>query len=758
MSEPLGISLPHIYFTQENPSVPCSPNTDAVGYLGFLNDGKARISNSDQTDFDALIFGPDDGSSFEIHRNGTTFEVKLSDDSDYAPFKSSDGIFTGEIYAGSSVTQLTDSVGKILSAALNTVQVINGGTGLTTIGSGKLIYASDSDTFHDLSLGSTLSISSHTMDVIDNTSNQKIVICKNGGGVIGTRHKLNFIEGTNTSLTISDDNTNDKIDITITSTATGGGGGGLTGAGTNGYLTKWTGASSLGTSIITDDGSSIVTIPVANALFRVGTITGTSTATPAVISLGGSYSNTPGSHNKLKLYDTGSGDGMGFGVSSGALEINPGAGNDTVFYEGTTEVARFTSTKRLGIGTSPSSGSIDLLYSGTTFGINILNDSEDSNASNLQLGFNGNSTSYLRIGSFASVGTSGYSDLDNSCFIYSTDKKLSFFANGLVLGAQQRPDGKWYFPKGVGLKGNTNPSYALDIIGSAGLDGINLLSHGSVDDAAFLSVKLDSTHYMKLQSAGTSYGSAPYTGYNSFINAGHTFKFFDATSGDKEVFNIDNSGNFNFDPNASGFLMTFGGTTSSDVALKKGTGTVLAVRLGDNSADADLSANDITLTGDLEMATGSAVIGNVIYAGSGSVALNDAGGHILSSALNTVQPAQGGTGVNNGSSTITLAGNLVTTGAHSITFASTATTSVTLPTTGTLATLTGTEALSNKTISSSTIDNSNSITVQDNSFAIQDNVDNTKILNFQLSSITTGTTRTITVLDADIKLPIFSQF
>ena len=63
-----------------------------------------------------------------------------------------------------------------------------------------------------------------------------------------------------------------------------------------------------------------------------------------------------------------------------------------------------------------------------------------------------------------------------------------------------------------------------------------------------------------------------------------------------------------------------------------------------------------------------------------------------------VDPVYGGTGVNNGSSTITLAGNLVTSGANSLTLTTTSTTNVTLPTTGTLATLAGAETLTNKTL------------------------------------------------------------
>lgn len=45
-------------------------------------------------------------------------------------------LFAGLVKAGSSSTTLTDSAGKILSASLNTVAVANGGTGITSFGSG----------------------------------------------------------------------------------------------------------------------------------------------------------------------------------------------------------------------------------------------------------------------------------------------------------------------------------------------------------------------------------------------------------------------------------------------------------------------------------------------------------------------------------------------------------------------------------------------------------------------------------------------
>lgn len=123
---------------------------------------------------------------------------------------------------------------------------------------------------------------------------------------------------------------------------------------------------------------------------------------------------------------------------------------------------------------------------------------------------------------------------------------------------------------------------------------------------------------------------------------------------------------------------------------------------------------------------------------------------LTSSVVGILSPSNGGSGVNNGINTITLGGNLVTSGTFSTTFTQLFTGTITLPgSTSSLATLSLTENLTNKTL-----DNTNTISLKDTLFTLQDDVDNTKQLQFQLSGITSSTTRTLTAPDVSAVITV----
>lgn len=120
-----------------------------------------------------------------------------------------------------------------------------------------------------------------------------------------------------------------------------------------------------------------------------------------------------------------------------------------------------------------------------------------------------------------------------------------------------------------------------------------------------------------------------------------------------------------------------------------------------NTLDVIGTANRITVNAD-SVDIASTYVGQTSITTLGTIATGVWQGTI-------VNPTYGGTGVNNGSYTITLGGNVSTAGAvthagaYTQTFTATGNTSVTLPTSGTLATLTNSETISNKTITNSSI-------------------------------------------------------
>ena len=140
------------------------------------------------------------------------------------------------------------------------------------------------------------------------------------------------------------------------------------------------------------------------------------------------------------------------------------------------------------------------------------------------------------------------------------------------------------------------------------------------------------------------------------------------------------------------------GTTTIDWVQFSGAGQITAgaglTKTG-NTINAVGTANRITVATD-SIDIASTYAGQNTITTLGTIATGVWQGTI-------VGPTYGGTGVNNGTKTITLGGNFTHTGAHTLGLATTANTSVTLPTTGTLATLAGTETLTNKTITGAAI-------------------------------------------------------
>jgi hypothetical protein len=156
----------------------------------------------------------------------------------------------------------------------------------------------------------------------------------------------------------------------------------------------------------------------------------------------------------------------------------------------------------------------------------------------------------------------------------------------------------------------------------------------------------------------------------------------------------------------SSTLGVTGATTLSSTLGVSGA-TTLSSTLGVTGAatlSSTLGVSD-TISATLASGTGLAVTANATIGGTLGVTGNSTFGTITAGTWQgtIINPTYGGTGVNNGSKTITLGGDLTTSGAFATTLASTANTNVTLPTTGTLATLANTETFTNKTLTSPVI-------------------------------------------------------
>jgi hypothetical protein len=135
---------------------------------------------------------------------------------------------------------------------------------------------------------------------------------------------------------------------------------------------------------------------------------------------------------------------------------------------------------------------------------------------------------------------------------------------------------------------------------------------------------------------------------------------------------------------------TYGGT-----GINNGSNTIT---LSGNLSFSGAFNLGVTLTGatSITLPTSGTLISSTVTTLSSLVSI----GTITTGVWNAsvIGPTYGGTGVNNGSSTLTMAGNVTHAGSFTQSFTATGNTAVTLPTTGTLASLAGAETFTNKRI------------------------------------------------------------
>jgi hypothetical protein len=289
---------------------------------------------------------------------------------------------------------------------------------------------------------------------------------------------------------------------------------------------------------------------------------------------------------------------------------------------------------------------------------------------------------------------------------------LTFTAGGTDTNVNLVPNGTGIVDVGGKRVGNAaNPTQSSDLATKAYVDS---LSNG-LDVKA--SVRAATTANITLSNTQTIDGVALSVGDRVLVknqSTGSQNGIYVVASGSwSRAADFDNSPDIEVSPGT--FFFVEEGTTqadngyvvSNDTAITIGTTEITFSQFsgaGQITAGAGLtkSGNTLDVVGTADRITVNTDSVDIASTYVGQTSITTLGTITTGTWQGTiVDPTYGGTGVNNGSKTITLGGSFTHSGAHTLGVTTTANTSVTLPTTGTLATLAGTESLSNKTITSS---------------------------------------------------------
>lgn len=201
-----------IQFKDEGSNLGTSGTVDTVDFTGS-GVTASRVTNTLTVNIPASGVSDGDKGDITVTAGGTTWTI----DNDVVTFAKMQNIATArvlgrttassgdteELSAGAGISISSGTISSSITQYTDEQAQDAVGSALTDTATIDLTYNDGANTI--------------SADVIANSSTQRVEVVKNSGAVVGTRKQLNFIEGSNVTLTIADDVGNDQVDITVAS-------------------------------------------------------------------------------------------------------------------------------------------------------------------------------------------------------------------------------------------------------------------------------------------------------------------------------------------------------------------------------------------------------------------------------------------------------------------------------------------------------------------------------------------------------------